>query len=253
MSYSTILQIPEIAENQNNKYISHNNAISYLEQAAHAKLSKTTSGTTAITLTATECVRYRHYHIGAGTESGTFNLVFLGEIDGGGLVNAQREFVVSNQSTKSVVVKSDAAGTTVTLTAGQKALIRQDHDDMSIIMRYEGSTLPYDVGCSITGKPDDNVEVMKFMAVRAIDFPDDFAGSYGHCGTNPTSTATFTIKKNGSSIGSISINTSGVFTFVTTGTTTSLSAGDRISVQTPTPQDATLADVSWTFLGTRTP
>lgn len=252
MSYSSILQIPEIAENQSNKYITANNQVAYLEQAAHAKLVKSTSGTTAITLSASECVRYRHYRIDPGTASGAFNLVFLGEIDGGGLVNAQREFVVSNQSGQTVTVKSDAAGTTVVLTNGQKAVIRQDHDDMSVVALYVGSTVPYDVGCSITGKPDDNVEVMKFMAVRAIDFPDDFAGSYGHVGTNPTSTASFTIKKNGSTIGTISINTSGVFTFNTTGAGTSLAAGDRISVQTPTPQDATLADVAWTFLGTRT-
>jgi hypothetical protein len=246
MSYSAILKIPDIAENQNNKYITHNNAIAYLEQAMHAKLSKSTAGTAAINLTETECTRYRYYAISGGT--GNFDVVFLGEID---VNNANREFVVSNDSSYTITVKSDAAGTTVTLTTGQKAIIRQDHDDMTAIMKFTAAAA-YDVGFSISGLPSDGVEVLHFVAARAIDFPDNFSGSVGHCSVNPTATASFDIKKNGSSIGSISIDNSGVFTFNTTGGAVALAVGDRLTVFAPSPQDATLADVGVLFAGTRT-
>lgn len=250
MSFSSILNIPEIAQNQNNKYITHNNAISYLEQASNARLLKTVAGVADVTLTAAECTRYRYYKLSGG--SGNHNLVFLGEIDLLAVNNANREVIVENATIYVTTIKSDAAGTTVTLQAGQKALVRQDHDDFTLILLYAGSTVPYDIGVSITGLPDDNVEVMKFVAVRTIDFADDFGGSRGHVGVNPTATSIFSVSKNGSAIGTISISTSGVFTFVTTGAGVNLVAGDRIAIQSPTPQDATLANVAIILFGTRT-
>lgn len=252
MAESAILDIPQIAENGANKYITHNNAVNFLEQAMNAKLDKSTAGTTAITLTDSEATRYAYYAIGAGTASGNFDLVFPGEI-GTGNNNANRLFVVKNSSGYVVTVKSDAAGTTVALANGASAIIHQSHDDMVKLAEFNGlTTAPYDIACSMPGLPDDNAEIMKFVAVRAIDFADDFSGSRGHCGTNPTSTAVYDVKKNGSSIGSISINTSGVFTFSTTGGATALAAGDRLTINAPSPQDASLANVGITLLGTRT-
>lgn len=248
MSNTAILNIPDIAETQNNKYITHNNAIAYLEQAMNARLAKSTTGTTDITLTTNECTRYHYYEISGG--SGAYNVVFLGEISTN---NANRVFAIKNASSQVVTVKSDAAGTTVVLNAGASAIIHQNHDDMVKIAEFDGlTTVPYDLGASLPGLPDDNVEFMKFVAARAIDFADDFAGSVGHCGTNPTSTAAFDVKKNGSSIGSISISTGGVFTFSTTGGAVALAIGDRISIQAPSPQDATLSNVAITLKGTRT-
>lgn len=249
MADSPILKIPQIAENQNNKFVTHNNAIDYLEAAMSALLTKSTAGTTAITLTEDECVRYRYYQITTGTASGAFNLVFEGDI---GSQQANREFVVSNESGQTITVKSDAAGTTVVLTTGQKALVRQDGDNMTEIVRFYGATVPYDFGLFISGLPEDGVECFKIVAIRAFDLADDFAGARGHVGVNPTATAAFDVLKNGSSIGSVSISTSGVFTFNTTGAGVSMAAGDRLSLTTPSPQDATLSNVAIFFLGTRT-
>lgn len=252
MAESTILNIPEIEETQNNKHVTHNNAVGFLEQASNAKLGVSTAGTADITLTDDQATRYVYYLVGAGTASGAHNLVFPGEI-GTLNNNAKRYFVVKNSSGYTVTVKSDAAGTTVVLATGAAAIIHQDHDDMVKLSGYDGlTTAPYDIACSMPGLPDDNGEVLKFVAVRAIDFPDDFAGSVGHCGTNPTATAAYDVKKNGSSIGSISISTSGVFTFSTTGGATSLAISDRITINAPSPQDATLANVGISLLGTRT-
>ena len=79
----------------------------------------------------------------------------------------------------------------------------------------------------------------------------NFAGSTGHCGGNPTSTAVYTVYKNASSIGTVTIATSGGFTFATTaGAAQSFVAGDTLSILTPAA-DATLSSVTMTFAGTR--
>jgi len=111
---------------------------------------------------------------------------------------------------------------------------------------------PYDVAGGLPGMPGAGATVLIFTAVRAVAFPGNFSGSSGSVGTNPTSTAAYDVKKNGSSIGTISISTGGAFTFTTTsGTAKSLAAGDRLTVIAPGSQDATLADVSFTLAGTR--
>ena len=111
---------------------------------------------------------------------------------------------------------------------------------------------PYDVVCSLVGKPSAGATVLLLTFTRAVTFAGNFSGSYGTVGTNPTATATYTVSKNGSSIGSAAISTSGVFTFTTTsGASQSFAAGDRLLITAPGTQDTTLSDVAMTFAGTR--
>jgi hypothetical protein len=111
---------------------------------------------------------------------------------------------------------------------------------------------PYDVVCSLAGKPDASEAVLEMTFTRAVSFAGNFAGSYGTVGTNPTSTATYTVNQNGSSIGTIVVSTGGVVTFTTTsGAAQSFAAGDRMLVTAPGTQDATLADAAFTLAGTR--
>jgi hypothetical protein len=54
----------------------------------------------------------------------------------------------------------------------------------------------------------------------------------------------------GSSIGTISVSTGGVFVFATTGgTEKSVTAGQRLEVVAPGSADATAADIAVTFTG----
>lgn len=249
MSTSVILNITELAEDQANKYTTINNMLRDLERATNRKLTASVTGSGPYNLTLTECTKYAYY-VASGA-SGNFNFVFLGEPD---LTNnANRLFFFKNATSYIATVKSDAAGTTVAVNAGASVVIHQDHDDMVKIAEFDGlTTAPYDIGFSYPGVPSASIEVLKFVAVRAIDFADDFADSKGHVGTNPTATAAFDVKKNGSTIGSISVSTSGVFTFSTTGGATALAVGDRITIQAPSPADATMADIGVVLKGTRT-
>jgi hypothetical protein len=111
---------------------------------------------------------------------------------------------------------------------------------------------PYDIVCSLAGKPDASEAVLEMTFTRTVNFAGNFSGSYGTVGTNPTSTATYTVNKNGSSIGTIVVSTGGVVTFTTTsGATQSFAAGDRLDVTAPGTQDATLSDAAFTLAGTR--
>jgi len=248
MSKSPILAIEQIGENQNNKYLTHNDAIDILEAATNDVFVNAAVGAGPVTLTEAQATQYRLYKVSGG--SAAFNLVFPATINA---VNAKREFSVHNaDTTYAVTVKaSTGSGSTVVVAPGETAIVYQSYQDMYPLARGVIAGLPYDVGAFIPDKPENGGEVCKFIAVRDVSFPDDFAGSVGHCTTNPTATAAFTIAKNGVSIGSMSISTSGVFTFATTGGATSLVAGDRITITAPSPQDTTLADVAFTFKGTR--
>jgi hypothetical protein len=88
---------------------------------------------------------------------------------------------------------------------------------------------------------------------QLVNFPVDFAGSGGSCGTNPTNPASFGIGPEfAAPFGVVRISTAGVFSFDTSGVAPVLQKGQQMSVYTPNPQDATLSDVSLAFLGNAT-
>ena len=112
--------------------------------------------------------------------------------------------------------------------------------------------IPYDVISGLPGKPGASAIVCLMTFTRTVVFAGNFAGSAGTVGTNPTSTATYTVKKNGSSIGTVVVSTGGAVTFTTTaGATETFNSGDRLEVDAPGSQDATLSDVAFTLSGTR--
>jgi hypothetical protein len=84
-------------------------------------------------------------------------------------------------------------------------------------------------------------------------FPINFAGAYGYAGVTATVTSALTVKKNGTTVGTITFTAAtAAATFVTTGgTTVSYVAGDRLEIIAPATQDATLANISLTIPGYR--
>jgi hypothetical protein len=107
---------------------------------------------------------------------------------------------------------------------------------------------------AVVGKPAAGQLVLIYTAEATETFPANFTGpqSYGSVGTNPTATAVYSIFKNATNVGTVSVSTSGVFTFATTGGVGfSLNAGDRLTMVAPGSQDATLSDVGITLVGTR--
>jgi hypothetical protein len=107
---------------------------------------------------------------------------------------------------------------------------------------------------AVAGRPAAGQLVCIYTAAAAMIFPANFAtpDSKGSVGVNPTATATYTVYKNGATVGTVTISTAGVCTFATTGGVSfTLNAGDRLTIVAPGSQDATLADVGITLVGTR--
>lgn len=100
----------------------------------------------------------------------------------------------------------------------------------------------YDILMFLQGLYNANQIVILLQLERQVRFLTNFSPSTATIGTNPTSTVTFTINKNGGSVGTVSINTSGSATF--SGSAVVFNAGDILSVIAPGTTDATAANVS---------
>jgi len=130
-------------------------------------------------------------------------------------------------------------------------------------VRAVGTNRPIYIVSAIAGMPSAGQLVMIYTVAEPITIPANFASptSRGSVpSTNyPTGSATYTVYKSVSpyttlvQIGTIVINTSGVFTFTTTGgVAIPLNTTDRITIVAPAIQDVTLANVGITVAATRT-
>lgn len=115
------------------------------------------------------------------------------------------------------------------------------------------SNLPYDLPLSFPGTPTAGQLMGKLIVVRDVILAANFSGSFGHVGTNPAATFDIDVKDDGSSIGTISISTGGVYTFTTaSGTAKTVTAGHRLEFYAPanSPAEATVANIAATLKGT---
>ncbi|UZW55564.1 DUF2793 domain-containing protein [Sphingobium sp. JS3065] len=92
-------------------------------------------------------------------------------------------------------------------------------------------------------------------AGETVLFADDFAGATykktSAGSSNPASTYTMDVKKNGASVGSIAISTSGTITFATSGTTVSIIGGtDILEVFGSATPDSGAVGYTFTLKGT---
>jgi hypothetical protein len=113
---------------------------------------------------------------------------------------------------------------------------------------------PYDIGVYFPGQPEAGATLLQFIAPRAFTLPAGLTGSQGYAGTAPTAEADLEIRKNGAPIGTITFGAgASLGTFATAGGgAETFAAGDRLAIINQDPADATLADLSITFLGKRT-
>lgn len=112
-----------------------------------------------------------------------------------------------------------------------------------------GGTTHFSV--TYSGLPPED-QIVYFPVLTALSCPDDFAGSVAKAKTASTGTVAFTIKKNGSTVGTATFTASATGVFATSGGATTFVDGDTFEVVAPpATQDATLSDVGLTFECTR--
>ena len=127
------------------------------------------------------------------------------------------------------------------------------------MLRFDGLSWvnedsPYDVGMFIPGTHVNGALMAQLVLTRGVGFADDFAGARAYAGVSATAETVLDVHKNGSPIGTITFG-SGASTgsFATTGGgAETFAAEDRLAIVNENPADATLADLSITFLGKRT-
>jgi hypothetical protein len=276
------LGITPLTANQSGKETTINNADLALEYATQRTLAVDMSAGD-VTLTNTQYTRYFVFKCSGQTANR--NLVVPLQLTTGNA--AQRFFAVINlDATYDIVVKG-ATGATVTIPASSAAYLCSDGVDVTSIIAgtsgppvttldgltdvdttttpptsgqffvYDGThwvpntpTYPFDIPGYCRDQVPDAFEYVKFPAARAFTIPASLAGTQCIVGVNPTSSATITLKKNGTGFGTITISTGGTIT-LTAASQTSFAAGDIFEAVGSSPADATLAEVAFVIVGSR--
>ena len=249
MSTSTILNITEVAENQNNKHLTINEMLAALEEATQRKLTvNMVAGT--VTLQISELTRAFLFDLSNVNAAGLdLKVPYLVNT-----VATQRFFAVRNSSANDVrVITSNlVAGTSVVVLAGTTAFIYASGSDM-ISLGAIGLGVPFTFAAFVPGlPPGGNAEIYRISMVENVSFADNFTGSKGTAAVIATADTAFPVKKNGVTIGTVTYKTDGTVVFATSGTgNETFNAGDILSIEGPAVQDVTLSNVGMTFRGNR--
>lgn len=245
-----ILGIDQVAEDQNSKHITINDAIIALESAANAAVElDLASGDYEMT-------------------EGEFTASFVFEVtglttdrlltvpDAVNSIDADRVIFVLNNSAYDLSVEAgSSAANTVLMPAATGALMHVAANTITVLLTQGAVGASSDeviMGLYLPGQPDNGAEVFRHVFPRGVSFAANFSGSRGSVSTNPTAAATFGISKNGGNVGSVQIGTGGAFTFSSSGgSPVSFAAGDIMTITAPSPQDGTLADIGITLFGSK--
>lgn len=119
-------------------------------------------------------------------------------------------------------------------------------------IKYESAFInpaPYDVSGEAAGTPSTNTNVFDFKAPRAFTLKS--SGHVADCITAPSTSTVFTIKKNGSSIGTITYSSGSTpgTVAITSGLDTAIAVNDIISVTSPANLNS-IDTPFWTLVGT---
>lgn len=115
-----------------------------------------------------------------------------------------------------------------------------------------GATVqPYDIGVFVGGVPGAGERVVQWAAPRAVTIPENFTGSVAVARVSATGAASFDVRKNDFSVGTIFFGAGSATGAFTSSAGVSLAVGDLLSIVAPGTADTTLADISITFAGAR--
>jgi hypothetical protein len=105
----------------------------------------------------------------------------------------------------------------------------------------------YDVSVPCVGKPSAGEVLLDLLVVRAFTLPQGLAGSGAVATTAPTATATLTVSRNGTAVGTVTFAAGQTTATFSSATAAAFAVGDRMRVIAPSTQDSTLADFTATF------
>jgi len=236
------LAIPHIAASQNQKEVTANDAFDRLDEAITGRLQLDfTSGD--ITLTASQF--RRHVAFAAANVASGRELV---------LPAITRVIVVDNSAGAADLVVRQGT-TTVTVPAGASQLLHTTGTTDGLIpvapAAQTGGAAPFDIALYFPGQPEVAERLLKLEVARGFTLPVDLSGSRGHADTGATAEAVCTILQNGVAVGSITFAAASQDAAFALAGGLALVPGDRLELVAPATQDATLAGLALTLIGTR--
>lgn len=238
---SSNLNIPQWVEAQAHPEVTTNNAIAALDAAITEQFTANVSAGNVSVTAAQYRAALKFTATSAATSGRTVTLPAV-----------KRVTVFECASGNSDPVALVVGATSISFQPGEVALVYTDGTANGLAVTKLNVTTgsAHDLHVYISGVTTNAQIVLRFKATRAWSLPASLTGSNLTAGTASTGTATFTLKKNGASIGTIAFTTSatGVATFASL---VSFAVGDIFSVEAPATADATLANIALDFLGSR--
>jgi hypothetical protein len=121
----------------------------------------------------------------------------------------------------------------------------------SVFVRISMANPIYDLVAYVHDVPAGGSDLARWAIARSVTFATDFAGSNVSAGVAATAETVLTVKKNGTSVGTLTFAAAGTIPTMD-GATWSVVADDIVTIQNQATADASLARVSITLAGERT-
>lgn len=234
------LAITHVAASQNQKEVTVNDAIDALDRAMTEVLAVSFVANAA-TLTATQ-VRTAAVFLPAAGFTAAASLTVPQQKRGFTVINSDAIYSINViRGTTSLAVRPGRAIAFYT-DGTANGLYRLGPPDQAV----------YDFGMLQTAVPTPGAVMGKVVLPRALTIPANFAGSRGHVDTPPTAAGWIaSVTRNGTAIGTVTINSGGGFTFATTGgAPVTTAAGDVIRFladPTTAPAEAAISGIAITL------
>ncbi|WBQ12891.1 hypothetical protein L2D00_13700 [Hyphomonadaceae bacterium BL14] len=235
------LAVTHVAAAQNQKEVTINDAIDALDRALTDTLALDLS-TGALTLTAAQFRGHMALRPAAALSGpATVTVPAL-----------RRLFAVLNtDAVHGLTVQRGTAS--VLLVPGESAVLICDGSANGLLRAGSGAPV-YDFGMVANETPAAGAVLGKVVMPRALVIPASLAGSVAHADTLPDDAFEITLTRNGTAVGSVTINPDASVDLSTAGgAPVTITPGDIIRFLAPAAADASIAGISLTIAARRIP
>jgi hypothetical protein len=218
------LTLPEIAESQSSKYVTHNESLWRLDCFVQAVIKD----------------RDLTSPPGAPNEGDCY----IPKADATGAWDTYSGKVAQYQNSAWVF-----------LTPFEGMTVFVEDEDLFLVYhsgwRYHPASM-LDIGSFYPGSPGNSEVIFRLPMARSVRFPASMLDSQGKAGTAATGQTDFDLQKNGGSFGTMRFGAAATVATFIAATATDFAPGDVLTIVGPNPADATLADFGFILAGYKT-